>query len=57
MCGSLVNDNLTCIILSDIVMEFMDLTVPIAWAVAMDIGGIPKIDAPQKNEFRKISNL
>lgn len=39
MCASLVNDNLTCIILLGIGMAFMDLTAPVAWAVAMDMGG------------------
>jgi MFS family permease len=37
--ASLVNDNLTCIILLGIGMAFMDLTAPVAWAVAMDLGG------------------
>ena len=39
ICASLVNDNLTCIILLGIGMAFMDLTAPVAWAVAMDMGG------------------
>lgn len=39
ICASLVNDNLTCIILLGIGMAFMDLTAPVAWAVAMDLGG------------------
>jgi MFS family permease len=37
--AALVNDNLTCIILLAIGMAFMDLTAPVAWAVAMDLGG------------------
>jgi MFS family permease len=39
ICASLVNDNLTCIILLGMGMAFMDLTAPVAWAVAMDMGG------------------
>ncbi len=39
VCASLVNDNLTCIVLLGIGMAFMDLTAPVAWAVAMDMGG------------------
>jgi MFS family permease len=39
ICASLVIDNLTCIILLGIGMAFMDLTAPVAWAVAMDMGG------------------
>ena len=39
ICAALVNDNLTCIILLAIGMAFMDLTAPVAWAVAMDLGG------------------
>lgn len=39
ICASLVNDNLTCIVLLGIGMAFMDLTAPVAWAVAMDLGG------------------
>jgi len=37
--ASLINDNLTCIILLGIGMAFMDVTAPVAWAVAMDMGG------------------
>jgi MFS family permease len=37
--AALVNDNLTCIILLAIGMAFMDLTAPVAWALAMDLGG------------------
>lgn len=39
MCAALINDNLTCILLLGIGMAFMDLTAPVAWAVAMDLGG------------------
>ncbi len=39
MSAALVNDNLTCIILLGIGMAFMDVTAPVAWAVAMDMGG------------------
>ena len=39
MTASIVNDNLTCIILLGIGMAFMDVTAPVAWAVAMDMGG------------------
>lgn len=37
--ASLINDNLICIILLGIGMAFMDVTAPVAWAVAMDMGG------------------
>ncbi len=39
MGAALVNDNLTAIIALAIGMAFMDLTAPVAWAVAMDMGG------------------
>ena len=37
--AALVADNLTAIIALAIGMAFMDLTAPVAWAVAMDMGG------------------
>ena len=37
--ASLVADNLTAIIALGVGMAFMDLTAPVAWAVAMDLGG------------------
>lgn len=37
--ASLVTDNLTAIIALGIGMAFMDVTAPVAWAVAMDMGG------------------
>jgi MFS family permease len=37
--AALVNDNLTAIIALGIGMAFMDVTAPVAWAVAMDLGG------------------
>ena len=37
--AALVDDNLTAIIALGIGMAFMDLTAPVAWAVAMDLGG------------------
>jgi MFS transporter, ACS family, glucarate transporter len=39
MGAALVNDNLTAIIALGLGMAFMDLTAPVAWAVAMDMGG------------------
>jgi MFS family permease len=39
MSAALVNDNLTAIIALGFGMAFMDLTAPVAWAVAMDMGG------------------
>jgi len=39
ICASLVADNLTAIIALGVGMAFMDLTAPVAWAVAMDLGG------------------
>ena len=37
--AALVHDNLTAIIALGIGMAFMDVTAPVAWAVAMDLGG------------------
>jgi len=37
--ASLVSDNLLAIIYLGIGMAFMDVTAPVAWAVAMDMGG------------------
>ena len=37
--AALIDDNLTAIIALGIGMAFMDLTAPVAWAVAMDLGG------------------
>jgi len=37
--AALIDDNLTAIIALAIGMAFMDLTAPVAWAVAMDLGG------------------
>jgi MFS family permease len=37
--ASLVTNNLTAIIALGIGMAFMDVTAPVAWAVAMDMGG------------------
>ena len=37
--AALVADNLTAIIALGVGMAFMDLTAPVAWAVAMDLGG------------------
>ena len=37
--AALVEDNLTAIIALGMGMAFMDLTAPVAWAVAMDLGG------------------
>ena len=37
--AALVADNLTAIIALGIGMAFMDVTAPVAWAVAMDMGG------------------
>jgi MFS family permease len=39
ICASLVTDNMLAIIGLAIGMAFMDLTAPVAWAVAMDLGG------------------
>jgi MFS family permease len=39
MGAALVDDNLTAIIALGLGMAFMDLTAPVAWAVAMDMGG------------------
>ena len=39
MGAALVSNNVTAIIILAIGMAFMDLTAPVAWAVAMDIGG------------------
>lgn len=39
MGAALVENNLTAIIALAIGMAFMDLTAPVAWAVAMDMGG------------------
>ena len=37
--AALIDDNLTAIIALGIGMAFMDVTAPVAWAVAMDLGG------------------
>jgi MFS family permease len=37
--ASLVSDNLLAIIYLGVGMAFMDVTAPVAWAVAMDMGG------------------
>ena len=39
MGAALVQDNLTAIIALGVGMAFMDVTAPVAWAVAMDMGG------------------
>ena len=39
MSAALVNSNLIAIIALGLGMAFMDLTAPVAWAVAMDMGG------------------
>jgi hypothetical protein len=38
--ASLVADNTAAIIALGIGMAFMDFTAPVAWAVAMDLGGV-----------------
>jgi len=37
--ASLLHDNITAIVFLGLGMAFMDLTAPVAWAVAMDLGG------------------
>ena len=37
--ASLITDNTTAIIALGVGMAFMDVTAPVAWAVAMDMGG------------------
>ena len=38
--ASLLTDNLSAIIILGMGMAFMDVTAPVAWAVAMDLGGL-----------------